>query len=103
MNYRDRSPLDAGHWTFFGLQRASWDNRSLSARNIFNPIDHPWKFDSKAVAHHRLLAITRSDRAACGDGRWVKVRDSFCFETEGRWGRLIFTGCKPHYRWERRL
>ena len=82
MNYRDRSPLDAGHWPFCGIRVP--------------------RLPSASVARHRLLAITRSDRAACNDGRWVKVRDSFCFETEGRWGRLIFTGCKPHYRWERR-
>ncbi len=40
-----------------------------------NPLDHPWNFDSATVAKHRLRAATRADRIACGDGKWVKVRE----------------------------
>jgi len=53
----------------------SWLVDPQGIANAFNPLDHPWKFDSATVAKHRLRAVIRADRQACGDGKWVKVSD----------------------------
>lgn len=51
-----------------------WAIHGRGMMNSLNPLDHAWNFDSATVAKHRLRAVTRADRQACGDGKWVKVR-----------------------------
>lgn len=92
-----------------------WAIHSDGLANSLNPLDHPWNFDSAMVAKHRLRAVTRADRQACGDGKWVASRRELDF-----WDFLIVGGeiylhgkrieseaevvryFKQRYRWERR-
>lgn len=56
----------------------------LGIANQFNPLDQPSMFDGRTVARHRARAITRADRRACGDGKWVL--------TDAPWDRLCRLG-----------
>ncbi len=91
---------------------AHWAIRTHGIANSLNPLDHPWNFHSATVAKHRLRAVTRADRQACGDGKWVKVRgrgvgspsaayaspSPIVKELIRHWERED----KPRYRWETR-
>lgn len=79
-----------------------WAFHPRDLANSLNPLDHPWNFDPSMVAKHRLRAIVRTDREACGDGKWVKVSEGFYFEWPLDEPRPIFVANKPRYRWERR-
>ena len=76
------------------------------------------KVSSREIAVDRLREVTKQDRAACGDGRWVRVkpyvpqpnqifdivmnRDYWQFnDYEQRWARAKDVTL-PRYRWEPR-
>jgi len=92
-----------------------WVINARGMANSLNPLEHPWNFDSATVAKHRLRAVTRADREACSDGKWVASRrrpdlwdilivgadlylDGRLVESESDVARYF----KPRYRWERR-
>ncbi|PJL51474.1 hypothetical protein B9Y74_05620 [Stenotrophomonas maltophilia] len=57
---------------------------------------------TSAIAKMRLKSAIRSDRQACGDGKWVKVSEGMYFSWPMGEPEPVFIGCKPRYRWERR-
>lgn len=89
-----------------------WVINSRGMANSLNPLDHPWNFDSATVAKHRLRSITRADRLACGDGKWVKAMNSMFWSKVVAyafghldWGKPmslseVCRNLKPRYRWE---
>ncbi|HEL4199749.1 TPA: hypothetical protein UM365_000563 [Stenotrophomonas maltophilia] len=105
-------------WPLADLQTEITIQRVFHPRdlaNSLNPLDHPWNFDSAMVAKHRLRCITRADREACNDGKWVASRrrpdlwdvlivgselylHGKRVESEADVARFF----KPRYRWERR-
>ncbi len=109
-------------WPLADLQTEmtiQWVFHPRDLANSLNPLDHPWNFDSAMVAKHRLRCITRADRDACNDGKWVCCYrpTSFLFDAvmSAFWaGRVVtYRGkpvsmavalrfLKPRYRWERR-
>lgn len=105
-------------WPLADLQTEitiQWVFHPRDLANSLNPLDHPWNFDSAMVAKHRLRCITRADREACNDGKWVASRrrpdlwdvliagselylHGKRVESEADVARFF----KPRYRWERR-
>lgn len=87
-----------------------WAMPSRGWENSLNPLDHPWNFDSAAVAKSRLRAVIQADRRAIPVWRWVATSRYtakpkpvkfiqglvFCFNSP------MPSGFKRHYRWERR-
>lgn len=47
---------------------------SAGIANAITPETDPFWFTPAQIARHRLRAVVRADREACGDGKWVKVR-----------------------------
>lgn len=94
-------------------------SESLGMESSINPLNNPWEFGSATVAKHRLRAVTKADRKACGDGKWVCRYKApfmlFDLILQAYWrdeqvfykGKPVSTevalhALKPRYRWERR-